>query len=88
MDWLKLNRVVIRQFGCVGLRHSQSQMSSLAQSDHRDSSVLSSDTVLSPESKERCIAKLRKMKPLRPVNVAVKQRAAVLGWYGESRLLS
>jgi len=59
------------------LRLGLGQMSSLA-AESQDLSLLSSSVVLSAESKERCIANIRKMKPMRPVNVVVKQRAAVL----------
>ena len=71
MDILKLRRVVT-------LTRGLSQMSSLASSDRQDLPSLSSH-LLSGESKERCLAKLRRMKPIRPVNVSVKARAAVLG---------
>ena len=41
-------------------------------------STLKSDHVFSSDSKEKCIARIMKMKSYRPTNIEVKQRAAVL----------
>ena len=56
-------------------------MSSLASSEGQDSF---SSKLLSGQSKERCVARLRQMKPIRPasVSVSVEHRAAVLGGSG------
>ena len=45
----------------------------------RSASPLKSDEVFSQKSRERCMSKIGKMKSMRPSNVAVTQRAAVLG---------
>ena len=50
----------------------------LAFSSHPPSIFLTED-ILSSQSKEKCIARIGKMKPMRPVKTAVKQEAAVLG---------
>jgi len=52
-------------------------MSSLAL-ERPDLSLLSAEAVLSPESREKCLENIRKMKPIRPSSVPVRQRAAVL----------
>ena len=76
MDCLKLRRVV-----SLTRRLGPGQMSSLASSERQDSF---SSKLLSGESKERCVAKLRQMKPIRPASasVSVQHRAAVLGGSG------
>ena len=45
----------------------------------RSSTPLTSDEVFSEKSRERCMSKIGKMKSMRPSNVPVTQRAAVLG---------
>ena len=35
--------------------------------------------LLSPKAKEKCVARIKRMKPMRPVDTKVKQEAAVLG---------
>ena len=62
----------------LGLNLHRTQMSSLAL-EKQDLSLLSAEAVLSPESREKCLANIRRMKPIRPSNVPVRQRAAVLG---------
>ena len=58
---------------------SSSSSFSTSNSSFSASSSLSSATVFSAESRDKCVARIKRMKPLRPVDVTVKQKAAVLG---------
>ena len=65
----------------VVAQHHHHNLSSQAPREKPDlSSLLSSRAVLSAESRERCVARISKMKSMRPGgDVDVKRRAAVLG---------
>ena len=58
---------------------SSSSSFTTSNSSFSASSSLSSATVFSAESRDKCVARIKRMKPLRPVDVTVKQKAAVLG---------
>ena len=60
---------------------STSSLFTTSNSSLSATSSLSSATVFSAESREKCVARIKRMKPLRPVDVTVKQKAAVLGKY-------
>ena len=80
MEWFKngLCRHLLRLVRVVAQHH---HLSSQAPREKQDlSALLSSRAVLSAESRERCVARINKMKSMRPgVDVDVKRRAAVLG---------
>ena len=83
MEWIKkglCHHHRLRLVRAVGQHH---HLSSQARREKQDlSELLSSRAVLSAESRERCVARIKKMKSPRPPSDwsgDVKRRAAVLG---------
>ena len=82
MEWVKHGLCQHRRrLGRVVGQHPLSSQAPRAREKQDLSALLSSRAVLSAESRERCVARISKMKSMRPPGseVDVKRRAAVLG---------
>ena len=82
MEWVKIGLSQHRlRLVRVVAQHRLSTQASRPREKPDLSALLSSRAVLSAESRERCVARIIKMKSMRPpgADLDVKRRAAVLG---------
>ena len=89
MEWVKIGLCQHHRLRLVRVvaQHRLSTQAPRAREKPDLSALLTSDAVLSAESREKCVARINKMKSMRPpgADLDVKRRAAVLG---ESALCS